>query len=231
MSHDVELAIQGVGAKAIPAVRDALRTASSDRTRERLASTLWGMGDEGRRAFKEQLTADDAETLWWAASAHHMDLGAAMGFQTAAREALQKLGQTVPPLKRQPLVWSKPVSPDGFGLFPDTRPTVKWLVQTLADREAPQQVRIQAANELAAATSNDEVLPMLPALLEAIGQEKDRSFSRRIEIVVERQGSKAVPAVRDALKKAPSDELRRRLTAMLSNMGDDGRRAINELGK
>jgi thiol-disulfide isomerase/thioredoxin len=231
LSRDVERAIQGAGPQAIPAVRDALKTASSERTRKRLASTLWGMSDQGRRALQELLTGDDAEALWWAASTSHVDQRTATAYQMAARESLQKIGQTVTPPGRPRFMPPKPVSSDGFGLFPDTRPTAKWLAKTLADREAPQLVRIRAANELAARTPNEELLPMLPALLEAIGREDDRGNSLQIEMLVRRLGPQAIPAARDALLKAESDESRRRLLSTLYGMGDEGRRMAQELVK
>ena len=49
------MAIQRLGPKAIPAIRDALKNTSSDETRRRLISTLAGMGAEGQAALQELL--------------------------------------------------------------------------------------------------------------------------------------------------------------------------------
>jgi HEAT repeat protein len=230
LTHEADLAIQRIGPKSIPAVRDALTAATSDRTRKRLSSTLWGIGEEGRRTLTEVLTKDDAESLWWwAALTSHVGDPVAMQYQMAASETLQKLGHAVAPPTLQPGAPQAQGTANVPGPAPFAKPNAKWLVKTLTDGDIPKQLRVQVSSELERVPI-EEVLPELPTLLSAIGQD-DPGIGYPIQKVVMRLGSQAVPAVRDALLKAGSDDERRRLLSTLHGLGDEGRRAAQEMVK
>jgi len=223
LSNEVVRAIQLVGPKGIPAVRDAMNASTSRRTRQRLAPVLAGMGDDGRRALQDVWHGEVGEALWWSATLGGLDPLTVRRFQAAAEDALRKLGEPVPP--------SSPV-PRAAGFMPQLpgleTPSVAWLIKVLVDPEAPRQIRFEAANKLAR-TPPEQILPKLPELLTAIREEKDMAISFQIENVIRRLGAPAVPAVRDAIDKLPTASLRRRMLLVLNSLGAEGRRTFGEL--
>ncbi len=223
LSHQTTLAIQKIGPQAVPAVSDALKAEMNARTRQRLAAMLWGMGDEGRHALKGLLQGDDAETLWWAAAYGAGDLNLAMSFEMAVREALEKSGQPV--ASRQPL---QGINAPGAGFPKFEKPTVAWSVKILADGDAPQSMRMQAASTLIRAPQ-EELLPLLPVLLSAMGKEEDRTMISQLANAIQRVGPEGIPSVKSAIEQAQSDYARRELLRALSSLGKEGQQEFARL--
>lgn len=224
VSRQAGLAIQRTGPQAVPAVSDALKAQANARTRKRLAATLWGLGDEGRRALKELLEGDDAEALWWAAAFGTCDPTSAMVYQAAIRDALTKCGQPVAPGPPQ----QGKFAGAGFGAVEN--PSVAWSAKTLTDGDAPKSLRIQSASELVRAPEAER-LPVLPAILQAIDKEQDQTLRFQLANVIQRMGPQAIPAVRAAIDDARSDDVRRELLRALYGLGKEAQGEVAQLLK
>lgn len=213
-------AIVELGPKAIPALRDALKTESNGPVRKRLATALASLGDDGRRTLTEILEDDEAQQLWWAAALGAAPPNTAMNFQIAVNEALTKCGQ------RQAFAPGQAAPPPAFPRH--EQPTAKWSAKLLADGDAPRSLRMTAANQLLRARGED-ILPVLPEILVSINQEQDRALISQLANVIQRMGPPAIPAVYGAIDQARSGPARRELLRALSSLGEEGQREFSQL--
>ena len=172
VSRQATLAIQKLGSAAVPAAREALRSATDDQARQRIASVLLSLGNEGKQALQAIMPNQEAEPLWWAATTARWNKNDAMLFQWAARAALERAGQPVAAPRPQ-------FGPNRPGALPGfEKSSVDWSVKLLADSETPRTRRMCASFDLRSATA-DELLPHLSILLETAIENAATEIARR----------------------------------------------------
>ncbi len=218
VSHPAILAIPQIGPSALPIVRDTLRAATDDKSRQRYAAALWGLNDEGRLAVNEFMKEKDSDPLWWEAVAETLDLKTIRAYEMAANEGLLRAGKTTPPRQPRP-----------NRLQPSFKtPSTAWSAKMLADEETPREIRIMASSTLFRAPPK-ELEAILPELLIAIGQEKDRTQVSQLANVIQRIGPTAIPAVKTAIAQEQPDYSRRELLRALSSLGKEGNQEFQRL--
>lgn len=228
ISQQAVRAIHKIGPQAVPAVLGALHASPDDRTRQNLAAALCGLGDGGRSSLEEFLQGMEvveSEPIWWAAFSQTWDDRATGKYQTAIREALERAGHFVLPAMPR----TGPNRSDALRQMFQP-PSVAWAGKLIADRDTPPTVWGEARSVLSRAPQ-EELVPLLPGLLKGFVGEQDPANRIRAEIsiVIRRVGTPAIPAVKAAIKQAPTDAARRGLLQVLSSMGKVGHEEFNQL--
>ncbi|TWU28354.1 HEAT repeat domain-containing protein [Bythopirellula polymerisocia] len=221
VSQQAARAIYKIGPQAVPVVLNALQAASDSRARQRLAAVLCGLGKEGRSSLQEFLhenEAIEAEPIWWAAFRQSWDSREIRQYQTAIREALERAGHLVP----SPLPQTGTNPPDAY-LQMFQPPSFAYAVKLIADRETPPTVQGEARSALSRAP-RDELIPLLPALLNSLvsAQDPTNRVQADVAVVIRRIGPSAISAVQAAIQQAPTDAARRGLLQVLASIGKEG---------